>query len=88
MAKFGLAAVVSPVSVADKEKSDDFDLCYDLDLTYDLLIFFNYSKGTHRELSIVASSASLRPPVRGGGAESAPPPPAGRVRPNVPAGRG
>ena len=26
LAKFGLAAVIGPVSVADKVKSDDFDL--------------------------------------------------------------
>ena len=26
LAEFGLAAVISPVSVADKAKSDDFDL--------------------------------------------------------------
>ena len=33
LAKFGFTTVVSPVSVADKEKSDDFDLWPDLNLT-------------------------------------------------------
>ena len=36
LASFGLAAVTSPASVADKAKSDDFDLWPDLDLTYDI----------------------------------------------------
>ena len=41
MAEFGLAAIISPVSVADKAKSDDFELGPDLDLTRDLLrVFF------------------------------------------------
>ena len=35
--KFGLAAFISPVSVADKTKSDDFDLWPDLDLKCVLL---------------------------------------------------
>ena len=35
--KFGLAVVISPVSVADKAKSNDFDIWPDLDLARDLL---------------------------------------------------
>ena len=35
LAKLGLAAVIIPVSVADKAKSDDFELWPDLDLTCD-----------------------------------------------------
>ena len=36
MEKFGFAAVSSPVLVADKAKSDNFDIWPDLDLTYEL----------------------------------------------------
>ena len=40
MTGFGLAGVINPVSVADKVKSDDFDIWSDLNLTCDLLIYF------------------------------------------------
>ena len=40
LAKFGFAAVIGPVSVGDKAKSDDFDLWPDLDLTCDILKVF------------------------------------------------
>ena len=92
LAMFGLEGVSSPVSVADKAKSDGFAPWPDLGLTRDLLIIFNCSLSTHRELLIAVSPSSLRPPVRelgfflGGGTESVPL--AGRVRPNTPAGRG
>ena len=39
LAKFGLAAVISSVSGADKAKSNDFYLRPDLELTCDLKIF-------------------------------------------------
>ena len=44
LTKFGLAAVISPVSVADKAKSDDFDPLPDLDLTCDLKSFLKLPK--------------------------------------------
>ena len=59
LAKFGLAAVIGPVLVADKTKSDDFDLWPGLD---DLLPFYDFQilfKSTHWELSIAASPTSL-----------------------------
>ena len=59
---FGLAAFISPVSVADEAKSDDFDLSPDLNLTCDLYrILLNGSKSAYRELLI---AALLRLPVR------------------------
>ena len=65
MTGFGLAGVINPVSVADKVKSDDFDIWSDLNLTCDLLIYFlNCSKSTHRKLLLAASPTSLRPRVR------------------------
>ena len=78
MTEFGLEAVISPVSVADKAKSDDFDLRPDLDLACDLLSFFYIClKSTHRELSFAASPTSLRPRVLelSRAAKSSPPPP-------------
>ena len=44
LAKFGLAAVISPVSVADKAKGDEFYHLPVLDLTYDLLRFLKCLK--------------------------------------------
>ena len=73
MAEFGLTAVISPVSVADKAKSDDFDLWPDLDLTCDLLRKFSKKclKSTYRELLFAASPTSLQTRIldlgRGGG---------------------
>ena len=43
-ANFGLAAVIGPVSVADKANSDDFDLWLDIYLACDLLRIFKCSK--------------------------------------------
>ena len=94
LAKFGFAAVICPVSVAGKAKSDGFDLWPDLDLAWDLLkkIFEISLKSTRSELSIAASQASLRLLVRElagrGGGQGLPPPPVGRVRPETPVGRG
>ena len=39
-AQFGFAAVISPISLANMAKIDDFDLRSDLDLTCDLLQIF------------------------------------------------
>ena len=91
LAEFGLAAVISPVSVADEAKSDVFDLWPDLDLTCDLLSFFFklHTKYSSRAFvcRLVHLATTTRFWVRQGG-EIRPPPPAGRVRPNTPAGRG
>ena len=85
-AKFGLAAVVSPVSGADKAKSNAFGIWPDLDLTSDFLRKKNFLKSTRRESSIAPSPASLRPSALelGKWEQNLPPPtptptPAGRV---------
>ena len=75
LAKFGLAAVISPVPVADEAKSDDCDLWSDLDLTCELLIFFNYLKSTHWELPIAVSLRLLVRQLGGGGGRICLPPP-------------
>ena len=68
--------IISPVSVADKAKSDNFDL--QPGMWPFMKMFENCSKSAHRELSCAVSPVSLRPSVcilcrGGGGAESAPP---------------
>ena len=69
--RFGLAAVVSPVLVADNTKSDCFDLGPDLDMTCEHLIFFKYwSRAFDCPLSRLASA--IRSRVWQGKAESAP----------------
>ena len=77
--KFGFAAIISHISVADKSKSDRFDIWPDLDLAYDLFKKFKkISESTHWEISIATSPASLRLLVRelaGGGNNIYPPPP-------------
>ena len=48
LAKFGFEAVISPVSVADKAKSSDFDLWPDINLIIDLLRnFLNIAQKVH-----------------------------------------
>ena len=90
-AKFGFADIISHISVADKAKSDRFDLWPDLDLACDLLKKFVKipSESTRWELSIAASPASLRLLLRelagGRGIFTLPPPLARRVRPETPA---
>ena len=44
LARFGLTAVISSVSVVDKTKNNDFGLWHDLDLTCHLLILFKLLK--------------------------------------------
>ena len=72
LAKFVLAAVVSSVSVADKAKSDDFSIWPDLDLTYDLLRFFNffkkYSSGAF-DCPLARLTWAIRSRVRRGGGD-------------------
>ena len=96
LAKFELAAVVSPVSVADKSKSDDFDLWPDFDLTCDLLrIFEIVQKVIMESFRLPLAQHSPRPPVRelggggeGGGQNLPPPSPSGARSAKYLAGRG
>ena len=65
LAKFGWADVISPGGIADKAKSDDFDIWPHFDLVCDLLrIKKKTLRSTRLELSIAPSPASLRPSVR------------------------
>ena len=88
-AKFVLPAVIGPVSVADKAISTGFDLWHDLDLTCDFWSFFLTSLKNHSSRAFDCRSARLatanRSRVRKGGGRIRPP--AGRLRPNIPAGR-
>ena len=91
MVEFGLAAVISPVSVSNKAKSDNFVMWPDLDLACDLSRFFlNRLKSTHREFSFAASPSSLRLRAReigrGRGKISPPPPPSGARSVKYPSG--
>ena len=62
LTKFGFAVVISPVSVANKTKVDDFDISPHLDFTRDMLKkIFKILQSTRLELSIAALPASLWP---------------------------
>ena len=74
LAQFGFAAVISPVSAADKAKIDDFDLWHDLDLTCDLFqkilkFIKKYSLRAFycRFAHLVTAAGSLVSRVGGGG---------------------
>ena len=82
MAKVGFAAVISPVSVADKAKIDAFDLEPDLDLTCHLLNIF-FPKKKHSLLPLYAATAAGSQVSRGGG--NIYPLPVPRVRLEAPA---
>ena len=92
-AKFGFAAFISPVSGADKAKSNDFDLWPDLDLTWIFYIFNSLKKYSLRafdcRLAHLTTAAGSRV-RRGGGGVYLPPGGGGGggVRPETPVGRG
>ena len=78
LAKIRFAALIILVSIADKAKSDDFDLWADLELTCDLFEFFfqNYLENyflTSFEFCITRLAVNIGFQVsrRGGGAEPA-----------------
>ena len=73
LARFGLAAVICLLSVADKARSSDFDLLPDLDLACHFLRIKNKNKSTRSEFSIVASLRTLVPQLGMGGKISPPP---------------
>ena len=65
MGNLGFAAVISPISVADKAESDDFGIRPGLDLTYDLFKEnIQIPPKSRRESSIADSPTSQRPLVR------------------------
>ena len=79
LAEFGLVAVISPVSVAHKAKSDGFDLGPYLDLTYDLLrkiltLLKKYSSRTF-DCRLARLATATRSRVRRGGGLNLTPPP-------------
>ena len=79
LSKFGFVAVISPVSVANKAKSDDLDLWRDLDLACDLLRFNSPKKYSSRAFDCCLARLA-RPSVRElgrveEGGQNLPPPP-------------
>ena len=85
LAECGLTAFISPVSVADKARSDDFDFWPDM-WHFKKICIKMLKKYSSR--SFVCSLAHLATASRSWvrhRAVSAPPPPAGRFRPNTPA---
>ena len=90
LAKFELAAVISSVTVADKTKSDDFDLWPDLDRTCDLCRLKKMLKKCSSrafDYRLTRPTTATRSRVgRWGGQLPPPPPPSGARSAKYPSG--